>query len=197
MTNIQHITHLQQELLGTLSGSELYTVHGLLAGMNPSQKEQFLLLYNENRKKPFITTLLAVFGGIWGIHRFYLGHTGMGITYFFTVGLFWIGWIRDMFRAGRMTAEVNQELALKLAGQIGLLSLHRSTDISPSPEHTALDIARKSKGVVNVSLLALESGLSLEQASTVLNDLSVRGVCSTEIAEDGRIEYHFRDFMPR
>lgn len=195
---LQHLQEIQHELFGSLEGSELYTVHGLMANMTPIQKEEFLYAYRENRKKPLISTLLAVFGGLYGLHRFYLGQTGMGVAYFFTGGLLMVGWIRDMFRAGRMAREVNQEIALKLAGQIGILSLGRNdrNDMNvPTPERAALEVARKSKGIVTTSLMALESRLSIAEAETILNELSVRGICRTEIAEDGRIEYHFRDFM--
>jgi TM2 domain-containing membrane protein YozV len=195
---LQHLQELQHELFGSLEGSELYTVHGLMANMTQIQKEEFLYAYQENRKKPLIATLLAVFGGIYGLHRFYLGQTGMGVAYFFTGGLLMVGWIRDMFRAGRMAREINQEIALKIAGQIGILSLGRNTQSnSPiqSPEHAALEVARKSKGIVTTPLMALESGLSIAEAEIILNELSIRGICRTELADDGRIEYHFRDFM--
>lgn len=193
---LQHLQNLQQELFASLEGSELYTVHGLIANMTPAQKEEFLYAYQENRKKPLIATLLAVFGGVYGLHRFYLGQTGMGVAYFFTGGLLMVGWIRDMFRAGRMAREVNQELALKIAGQIGILSMGNSSYTAvPNPERLALEVARKSKGIVTVTVMALESGLSIAEAETILNELSVRGICRTELTEDGRIEYHFRDFM--
>ena len=39
--------------------------------------------------------LCFFFGGI-GIHKFYLGKTGMGILYLFTGGLLGIGWLIDL-----------------------------------------------------------------------------------------------------
>ena len=38
---------------------------------------------------------LALFGGIFGIHRFYLGLYGSGLLYFFTLGIFGTGWLFD------------------------------------------------------------------------------------------------------
>ena len=40
--------------------------------------------------------LLCVFGGIFGLHQFYVGKIGNGILYLFTGGLFGIGWLVDI-----------------------------------------------------------------------------------------------------
>lgn len=47
-------------------------------------------------KSQVVALLLCIFLGLLGIHRFYLGYTGMGILYLLTVGLFGIGWIIDL-----------------------------------------------------------------------------------------------------
>jgi TM2 domain-containing membrane protein YozV len=44
--------------------------------------------------------VLWFFFGLLGIHKFYLNKTGMGILYFFTCGLFFIGWFIDLFTLG-------------------------------------------------------------------------------------------------
>lgn len=49
-------------------------------------------------KSLVITLMLAVFLGWIGVHYFYVGKTGMGILYIFTMGLFGIGWLIDIFR---------------------------------------------------------------------------------------------------
>jgi len=48
-------------------------------------------------KKTLVAYLLWFFLGLLGVHRFYLGHIGMGILYLFTGSLFGIGWIIDLF----------------------------------------------------------------------------------------------------
>lgn len=48
-------------------------------------------------KNRWVALVLAIFGGYFGIHRFYVGKIGSGIIYLFTVGLFGVGWIVDIF----------------------------------------------------------------------------------------------------
>jgi restriction system protein len=49
-------------------------------------------------KDKTITLLLAIFLGYLGFHYFYVGKIGIGLLYLFTVGLFFIGWIIDIFK---------------------------------------------------------------------------------------------------
>lgn len=47
-------------------------------------------------KSQIVAFLLCLFLGLLGIHRFYLGYTGMGVLYILTVGIFGIGWLIDL-----------------------------------------------------------------------------------------------------
>lgn len=47
-------------------------------------------------KVQIVALLLCIFLGILGVHRFYLGYTGMGLLYLFTLGLVGVGWIIDI-----------------------------------------------------------------------------------------------------
>ncbi|MDD2648786.1 MAG: TM2 domain-containing protein [Eubacteriales bacterium] len=47
-------------------------------------------------KSKWVAFLLCLFLGYIGAHKFYVGKTGAGILYFFTVGIFGIGWIIDL-----------------------------------------------------------------------------------------------------
>jgi hypothetical protein len=51
--------------------------------------------------------LWFLFGPI-GVHRFYCGKIGTGILWFFTGGLFAIGWIVDAFLLPRMVRRTNE-----------------------------------------------------------------------------------------
>jgi TM2 domain-containing membrane protein YozV len=55
--------------------------------------------------------LLWLFLGFLGAHKFYLDKVGTGVLYFFTFGLFGIGWIIDFFTLGNQVDAYNNALA--------------------------------------------------------------------------------------
>lgn len=42
--------------------------------------------------------LLCIIGGILGFHNFYVGRYGREILFFFTLGIFGLGWITDLLK---------------------------------------------------------------------------------------------------
>lgn len=44
-----------------------------------------------------------------GFHHFYLNRPGFGVLYFFTFGLFGIGWLVDLFRIPSLVKEANAD----------------------------------------------------------------------------------------
>jgi len=58
-------------------------------------------------KDKTVAYLLWFFLGGFGAHKFYLNNVGMGVLYFFTGGLFLIGWIIDAFTLGKQVDEYN------------------------------------------------------------------------------------------
>jgi hypothetical protein len=49
-------------------------------------------------KSKMVTLLLCIFLGYFGAHCFYAGRFGRGILYFFTLGIFGLGWIWDVIQ---------------------------------------------------------------------------------------------------
>ena len=77
--------------------------------------------------------ILWLFGFI-GAHRFYYGRPISGTIYFFTLGLFLIGWLVDLFLIPSMNreaeirfhaGEIDYNLAWILLTFLGLLGIHR------------------------------------------------------------------------
>lgn len=81
----------------------------------------------------FMGYLLWIFGFI-GAHRFYYGRQITGIIWFFTLGLFFIGWIIDLLLIPSMARNADQryqagrtdyDLAWILLTFLGVLGIHR------------------------------------------------------------------------
>lgn len=51
-----------------------------------------------NAKSKWLAFFLCFFFGAFGAHKFYEGKTGMGVLYFFTMGLFGFGWLIDTIK---------------------------------------------------------------------------------------------------
>jgi TM2 domain-containing membrane protein YozV len=87
----------------------------------------------ENTHTPLIGYLLWLFG-FTGAHRFYYGRPISGTIYFFTLGLFLIGWLVDLLLIPGMDKEADQRFssgpidyntAWILLTFLGLFGVHR------------------------------------------------------------------------
>ena len=57
-----------------------------------------------------VAYILLVFFAYIGVHKFYLGRPGMGVLYIFTLGLFGIGTLYDIFTLSSQTRAANAKL---------------------------------------------------------------------------------------
>ena len=89
-------------------------------------------MQNDTHKKS-IGYILWIFGFL-GAHRFYYGKPISGTIYFFTFGLFFIGWIIDLFLIPGMEREaelrfsegrIDYNMAWILLTFLGVLGIHR------------------------------------------------------------------------
>lgn len=62
------------------------------------------------QKQTLTAYLLLIFFGIIGVHKFYLNRPGMGVLYIFTLGLFLVGVIYDLFTLPKQVAKRNAEM---------------------------------------------------------------------------------------
>ena len=54
-----------------------------------------------------VSWILLTFGGVFGLHRFYLGRWKSGLLWLFTGGLFGFGWAFDFLSMNEMVQEAN------------------------------------------------------------------------------------------
>ncbi|MBQ4556584.1 MAG: TM2 domain-containing protein [Clostridia bacterium] len=66
----------------------------------------------EPPKKWLKTLLLALFTGMFGLYRYYVGKTGTGFLWMITLGLLGIGWITDVIKilSGKFTDKQKRPL---------------------------------------------------------------------------------------
>ena len=105
------------QLLPSLEGEEMAYAQSLINDMTDAQAQQFAMAYSARRKDPTTILILALvgFAGFAGIHRFMLNQIGMGILYFLTGGLCFIGTIIDLVNHRKLAFEYNSTLAQQVA----------------------------------------------------------------------------------
>lgn len=101
------------DVLPEISGEEMMYLQSVLANLDEDKARMFASVYRSRRKDPQIILLTALLGfiGIAGVHRFLLDQIGMGIVYFFTAGLCFVGTIIDLVNYQKLSFEFNQRVA--------------------------------------------------------------------------------------
>lgn len=104
-------------LLPELDGEEMMYVQNLLKDFSDQQASQFAMMYRSRRRDPQTILLVTIVGflGFAGIQRFMTDQIGMGVLYFFTAGLCFIGTIIDLVNYKKIAFEFNQMQAQQLA----------------------------------------------------------------------------------
>lgn len=110
------------EYLPELEGDELQYINRLLEDIPEDKIETFAKIYQARRKDPMLMLVLALIGffGVAGIHRFFVGHIGMGILYFLTAGLCFIGTIVDMINYKNFAFEYNRNVAQEIRKEMSV-----------------------------------------------------------------------------
>lgn len=76
----------------------------LIAGMERDANRRYI----EGEKDYSLTWVLLTFGGLFGIHRLYMGKIFTGLLYLFTGGLFLIGYLYDYWTLNEQLDELNR-----------------------------------------------------------------------------------------
>lgn len=101
--------------LSGITAEELALLQRATGGLTDNQKKYFYMTYTGKRKSPQDVLLFTLIGclGVAGIQRFLLGQIGMGILYFFTGGLCFIGTIVDLVNHKKLALEYNEKMAFE------------------------------------------------------------------------------------
>lgn len=102
------------ELLPELEGDESQYISHIIESMPDEKAKLFASIYRSRRRDPILflgLALLGLFPGIAGVHRFFVGHIGMGILYLITLGLCMVGTIVDMINYKNFAFEYNRKTA--------------------------------------------------------------------------------------
>lgn len=73
----------------------------------PGMEEQAEARFKGGTKSYNVSWVLLTFLGIFGVHRFYLGKFITGLIYFFTGGLFLVGYLYDLWTLNDQVSEIN------------------------------------------------------------------------------------------
>lgn len=108
----------QQTPLMSLSGitpEEYSYIQQATTGLTEQQFRNFVMMYSGKRKNPSDILLFTLIGflGFAGVQRFIVGQIGMGILYFLTCGLCFIGTIVDLINHKSITFEYNQKMVFE------------------------------------------------------------------------------------
>jgi len=81
-------------------------------GLNESQQKYFFMVYSGRRKSPQDMLIYCIIGWfVPGFQRFMIGQIGMGVLYFFTAGIVFIGTIVDLVNHKSLAIEFNKKVA--------------------------------------------------------------------------------------
>ncbi len=110
--------------LPNVTSQELGFIQEYTKDLNDSQKNTFLNIYSTKRRDPQHILLFTLVGflGFAGIQRFVTNSIGLGVLYFFTAGLCFIGTIVDVVNYQSIANEYNQKMAFESVGMIKWMS---------------------------------------------------------------------------
>ena len=110
--------------LYNVTPEELITINSRTKGFSDEELQQFCTIYNSKRKDPQLILILSLLGlvGVAGIQRFLIGHIGMGILYFFTAGLCFVGTIIDAVNHKELAMEYNAKMITETLSMLNMIS---------------------------------------------------------------------------
>lgn len=75
----------------------------------PSMDREADTKYTDGPTDYTVAWILLAFLGVFGVHRFYMGKWLTGLLWLFTGGLFFLGWLYDLWTLNEQIDEENRE----------------------------------------------------------------------------------------
>jgi TM2 domain-containing membrane protein YozV len=122
-TNFNTINPVVLRHLYDITPEELMTINARTKGFNDDELSQFCMIYRSKRKDPQLLLILCLLGlvGIAGLQRFIIGHIGMGVLYFFTAGLCFIGTIVDTINHKELALDYNAKMITETLSMLNMI----------------------------------------------------------------------------
>jgi len=119
-----NMPHIVTHYLPELDDPEKTFIERLTAGMSHETIQQFAAAYRQVRKDPQTLRVMAIIGivAVPGLHRFWVGHVGIGFLYLFTWGLLLFGTVTDIVKYRELAFSYNRRVASHIAGKLSLSS---------------------------------------------------------------------------
>jgi len=164
-------------------------------------------------KSKGVAYLLWFFLGIFGAHKFYLENIGIGILYLFTLGVFGIGWLIDLFTLGGQvdtynilhgnmgSTNQNPNVVVNVTApavmtppvktpQTTVPQISSSGPIKMSAEKVILALADKTP-VLTLRQIMSGTALEMDEAETAIKKLIDKGMVRESYDSNGKITYTF------
>lgn len=111
------------KFLYDITPEELVTINSRTKEFSDEEISQFCMIYRSKRKDPQLILILCLLGlvGVAGVQRFIVGHIGMGILYFFTAGLCFIGTIVDAVNHKELALEFNAKMITETLAMLNMI----------------------------------------------------------------------------
>lgn len=143
----------------------------------------------------------AGIAGVCGLHRIYTGKLGTGLLYLFTLGLFGIGQLVDLFMIPQMVEDANNRRLLSDLGAGQFLAGARAVGAAlPRPrtprtteefQVALVHAAEKNGGKLTIPEAVAATSRGFKEVEKYLNEMAVNGYVETDSDESGAIVYVF------
>ena len=138
------------------------------------------------------------FVGVCGLHRIYNGKYGTGFLWLFTLGLFGIGQIVDLFTIPGMVEDANNRLLVASMGQAALAAggatgvpVKRLPRTTEEFQVALVHAAKEHGGRLTTAEAVAATGRGFKEVQKHLQEMAVAGYVEEDSDDEGQVFYRF------